>query len=173
MGACVLATAFTGGCAALTSAKGSADSAKGQADDAKGQADQGKEQVKGAKGKDGKGGGDDGAAGDDDTRLDAKDGADQRADQRHGRLPRRANDWRKFTLAGQAGPVATFELHWDERVANLDIDVFDKFGVNVGKSPRRIEGQSVQEGAGAASTTRGSTTSASRGRPRPTAASTR
>ena len=58
---------------------------------------------------------------------------------------KKANDWRKFTLAGKPGQFATFELHWDEESANLDIDVFDKFGVNIGKSPRRIEGQSSKK----------------------------
>ena len=131
------------GCAALTSAKSGADSAKGAADDAKVQKDSATAAVKDekdkAKGGGGGGGGD--AAGP--TRLEATDGQinmpiSDKIDVKKGK----ANDWRKFTLVGKPGQFATFELHWDEETANLSIDVYDKFGVNVGKSPRRIEGQS-------------------------------
>ena len=104
VGACVLATALTSGCAALTSAKGSVDSAKGQADDAKGQADQGKDQVKGAKGQKG-GGGDDGAAGDDDTRLTAKDAPVNAPISDSVDFKKDRYDWRKVTFAGRPGSV--------------------------------------------------------------------
>lgn len=52
-------------------------------------------------------------------------------------------DWRKVQLGGKSG-IATFEVHWDDERANLDIDVFDKFGTNIGKSPPRLEGQTVK-----------------------------
>jgi len=137
-----------GGCAALTSAKGTADSAKGAADDAKGQKDSAQGAVKDekdkAKGGDGKGGGGGDAAGP--TRLEATDGViNQPISDKIDFAKKKQNDWRKFTLAGKPGQFATFELHWDEESANLEIDVFDKFGVNVGKSPRRIEGQSSKK----------------------------
>ena len=132
------------GCAALTSAKSGADSAKGAADDAKGQKDSATAAVKDEKDKakgGGAGGGGGAAAGP--TRLEATDGQlnvpiSDKIDVKKGK----ANDWRKFTLAGKPGQFATFELHWDDESANLSIDVYNEFGVNVGKSPRRIEGQS-------------------------------
>lgn len=134
-----------GGCAALTSAKGTADATKGAADDAKSQKDSTTQAVKDEKdkGKGGAGGGGDAAG---PTRLEATDGTinvpiSDKIDVKK----QKQNDWRKFTLAGRPGQFATFELHWDEEAANLDIDVFDKFGVNVGKSPRRIEGQSSKK----------------------------
>lgn len=135
------------GCAALTSAKGTADSAKGAADDAKSQKDSTTAAVKDEKDK-AKGGGGAGGGGDaaGPTRLEATDGTinvpiSDKIDVKKNKQ----NDWRKFTLAGKPGQFATFELHWDEEAANLNIDVFDKFGVNVGKSPRRIEGQSSKK----------------------------
>ncbi|HEX6838975.1 MAG TPA: hypothetical protein VF334_20495, partial [Polyangia bacterium] len=134
------------GCAALTSAKGTADSAKGTADDAKSQKDSATSTVKDEKDKakgGGAGGGGDAAG---PTRLEATDGQinvpiSDKIDVKKNKT----NDWRKFTLAGKPGQFATFELHWDEESANLSIDVYDKFGVNVGKSPRRIEGQSEKK----------------------------
>ncbi len=143
MGACALVLALTG-CDAITSAKGSLDNAKGQADDAKGQADQGKDQVKGAKGKKGGGGGgDDGAAGDDDTRLTAKDAPVNQPISDSVDFKKDRYDWRKVTFAGRPG-IATFELHWDDEKSNLDIDIYNEFGDNVGKSPPRLEGQQVK-----------------------------
>src|SRR6185312_16128974 len=143
----VLATQLSlGGCAALTSAKGTADSAKGAADDAKGQKDSATQAVKDEKDK-GKGGGAGGggdAAGP--TRLEATDGQiNMPISDKIDVKKNKQNDWRKFTLAGKPGQFATFELFWDTADANLDIDVYDKFGVNVGKSPRRIEGQSSKK----------------------------
>ncbi len=135
-----------GGCAALTSAKGSADSAKGAADDAKSQKDSTTQAVKDEKdkGKGGAAGGGGDAAGP--TRLEATDGQINIAiSDKIDVKKNKQNDWRKFVLAGKPGQFATFELHWDEEAANLDIDVYDKFGVNVGKSPRRIEGQSSKK----------------------------
>jgi hypothetical protein len=136
------------GCAALTSAKGTADSAKGTADDAKSQKDSTTDAVKAEKdkGKGGPAGGGGGADAAGPTRLEATDGQintpiSDKIDQKKNK----ANDWRKFTLAGKPGKFATFVLHWDEEAANLEINVYDKFGVNVGKSPRRIEGQSSKQ----------------------------
>jgi hypothetical protein len=142
-----LVVAF-GGCAALTSAKGGADAAKGAADDAKGQKDSATAAVKDekdkAKGGGAAGGGGDNAAGP--TRLEATDGQiNVPISDKIDIKKQKQNDWRKFQLVGKAGQFATFELHWDEEAANLDIDVYDKFGVNVGKSPRRIEGQSSKK----------------------------
>jgi hypothetical protein len=136
---------FAGGCAGLTAAKGTADSVKGAADDAKSQKDSATATVKDEKdkAKGGGGGGGDTPAGA--TRLEATDAQpnqpiSDKIDFKKGKI----NDWRKFTLAGKPG-YATFELHWDDDGANLTIDVFDKFGVNIGKSPRRIEGQSEKK----------------------------
>src|SRR5262249_17821714 len=53
-------------------------------------------------------------------------------------------DWRKFQLLGKPG-IATFELHWDEESADLDIDVYDAYGTNVARAPRKIEGVSVKK----------------------------
>jgi hypothetical protein len=144
---CGLIFAF-GGCAALTGVKGGADSVKGAADDAKGQKDAAsaaakdeKDKAKGDKG--GAGGAGEAPAGP--SRLEATEGPinapiSDKIDVKKAKQ----NDWRKFQLLGKSG-YATFELHWDEEGANLSIDVFDKFGVNIGKSPRRIEGQSEKK----------------------------
>ena len=133
------------GCAALTSAKGSADSVKGAADDAKSQKDSATATAKDEKDK-AKGGGANGGGGGDaagPTRLEATDGKiNVPISDKIDFVKKKVNDWRKFTLAGKPGQFATFELHWDEETANLNIDVYNEFGVNVGKSPRRIEGQS-------------------------------
>jgi hypothetical protein len=145
--AIVLSLLTVGGCAALTSAKGTADSAKGAADDAKSQKDSAQSAVKDEKDKQ-KGGGAAGGGGDaaGPTRLEATDGTiNVPISDKIDFAKKKANDWRKFTLAGKPGQFATFELHWDEEAANLTIDVFDKFGVNIGKSPRRIEGQSSKK----------------------------
>src|SRR6185312_5752310 len=119
---------------------------KGAADDAKGQKDSATQAVKDEKDK-GKGGGAGGggdAAGP--TRLEATDGQiNMPISDKIDVKKNKQNDWRKFTLAGKPGQFATFELFWDTADANLDIDVYDKFGVNVGKSPRRIEGQSSKK----------------------------
>jgi hypothetical protein len=131
------------GCAALTSAKGTADSAKGAADDAKSQKDSTTAAVKDEKGKkggDAAGGGPAGA-----TRLEATDAPtntpiSDKIDFKKNKI----NDWRKFELVGKAG-YASFILHWDEESANLDIDVYDSFGTKIGKSPPRLEGQSERK----------------------------
>ena len=81
--------------------------------------------------------------GDDDDRLRAKESAinvplSDSLDPKKGDK----YDWRKFQLLfGKAG-VATFELFWDTEEANIDMDVYDAFGVNIGKSPPRLDGQS-------------------------------
>jgi hypothetical protein len=139
-------TCIAGGCAGLTAAKGTADSVKGAADDAKSQKDSATSTVKDEKDKaKGGGGGGGGEAPAGATRLEASEAQpnqpiSDKIDFKKGKV----NDWRKFALVGKAG-YATFELHWDDDGANLTIDVFDKFGVNVGKSPRRIEGQSEKK----------------------------
>lgn len=144
---CGLFVAF-GGCAALTGVKGGADAVKGAADDAKGQKDAAtaaaKDEKDKAKGGD-KGGAGGGEAPAGPSRLEATEGQinapiSDKIDVKKAKQ----NDWRKFQLLGKPG-YATFELHWDEEAANLSIDVFDKFGVNIGKSPRRIEGQSEKK----------------------------
>lgn len=81
--------------------------------------------------------------GEDDDRLKAKEAAintplDEKVENKKDK-----DDWRKFQLLGRPG-IATFELFWDEEAANLDIDIYDAFGVNIGKSPPRMEGQSVK-----------------------------
>lgn len=145
--AIVLSLLTVGGCAALTGAKGSADSVKGAADDAKSQKDSATQTAKDEKDKakgGGAAGGGGGAAGP--TRLEATDGQiNVPINDKIDFAKKKQNDWRKFTLAGKPGQFATFELHWDEEAANLDIDVYDEFGVNIGKSPRRIEGQSSKK----------------------------
>jgi hypothetical protein len=89
-------------------------------------------------------GGGGGAAGP--SRLEATDGEiNQPISDKIDIKKAKQNDWRKFMLMGKPGQFATFELHWDEESADLAIDVFDKFGVNIGKSPRRIEGQSSKK----------------------------
>lgn len=141
----VLSLSF-GGCAALTSAKGGADSVKGAADDAKGQKDSATAAVKDEKDKNKGGGGGGGGEAAGPTRLEATDGQINVAiSDKIDFAKKKVNDWRKFVLAGKPGQFATFELHWDEESANLSIDVYDKFGVNIGKSPRRIEGQSSKK----------------------------
>jgi hypothetical protein len=145
--AIVLSLLTVGGCAALTGVKGGADAAKGAADDAKSQKDAATATAKDEKDK-AKGGGAAGGGGDaaGPTRLEATDGTiNVPISDKIDFAKKKQNDWRKFSLAGKPGQFATFELHWDEEAANLDIDVFDKFGVNVGKSPRRIEGQSSKK----------------------------
>ena len=80
--------------------------------------------------------------GDDDDRLRAKEAQintplNDKVDNKKGDK----EDWRQFHLQGKPG-VATFELFWDNEASNIDIDVYDAYGVNVGRSPPRMEGQS-------------------------------
>lgn len=82
--------------------------------------------------------------GDDDDRLHAKEGAintplDDKLDNKKGDK----EDWRKFQLQGKPG-IATFELFWDDDKSNLEMDVYDPYGVSIGRSPPRMEGQSVR-----------------------------
>jgi hypothetical protein len=136
------ALVFVAGCAglgAVTEGVGkvgeTAGQAKGEADKAKGQTDANK-----------KGGGKGGEEEDDDgNRLVAKDAQINTPidDKVHHKKGDKA-DWRKIQLAGKPG-IATFEVHWDEEASNIDIDVFDKFGTNIGKSPPKLEGQQVKK----------------------------
>lgn len=132
------------GCAGLQAAQGGVGQAQGELGKAKGEADKtageiDKNKKKGG-GNDGGGGGED----DDGDRLHAKDAPinqpiDDKVDGKKGDR----YDWRKVVLGGKPG-IATFELHWDEESANVDIDVYDKFGTNIGKSPPRLEGQQMK-----------------------------
>jgi hypothetical protein len=139
-------------CSTLSSVKGGLDSAKSTADDAKGNKDSVKASVDDEKAKAAamKGGAGDGSGGPGPagaTRLEATDAPpnlpiNDKIDFKKGKI----NDWRKFQLVGgKAGEIATFILHWDEDGANLDIDVYDQFGVKIGKSPPRLEGQSSKK----------------------------
>jgi hypothetical protein len=136
-------------CSTLSSIKGGADQVKSTADDAKSQKDSAKATVDAekAKAQAGKEGGEGGAAPAGATRLEAGDGPlnqpiSDKIDYKKGKI----NDWRKFILAGgKPGEIATFILHWDEEAANLDIDVYDQFGSKIGKSPPKLEGQSIKK----------------------------
>ncbi len=135
-----------GSCAGLTAATEGVGKVAEAADKAKGETDKGKNEAGKAKGDKGKGGGAGGAEEDDDgNRLQAKDAQintpiDDKVNFKKGDKA----DWRKVNLAGRPG-IATFEVHWDEEPANIDIDVFDKFGTNIGKSPPKLEGQQVKK----------------------------
>ena len=105
--------------------------------------DQQKQKVQDEKDKASKKDGD--KSGDDDDRLHSKEAAintplDDEVNHKKGDK----YDWRKFVLLGRPG-VATFEIHWDEESANLEIDVYDAYGTNIARSPRKIEGVSVKK----------------------------
>ncbi len=133
------------GCAGFTAATEGIGKVGETAGKAKGEADKGKDEA--GKGKGGGGGGKGGEEGEDDdgNRLQAKDAQintpiDDKVNFKKGDKA----DWRKVQLAGKPG-IATFEVHWDEEASNIDIDVFDKFGTNIGKSPPKLEGQQVKK----------------------------
>jgi hypothetical protein len=133
------------GCAGLTAATEGVGKVGETAGKAKGEADKGKEEAAKGKGGDKKGGGGGEEEDDDGNRLVAKDAQintpiDDKVNFKKGDKA----DWRKVQLAGRAG-IATFEVHWDEEASNIDIDVFDKFGTNIGKSPPKLEGQQVKK----------------------------
>ena len=132
------------GCSAMSAAQGGVQTgmggvqqAQGTGGQLKGMGESAKDVLTGKKAEaDGKG--------DDDDRLHAKESAintplNDKLDNKKGDR----EDWRKFELQGKSG-VATFELFWDDEKANLDLDVFDAFGVNIGRNPPRMEGQSVR-----------------------------
>ncbi len=132
------------GCSAMSAAQGGVQTgmggvqqAQGTGDQLKGMGTSAKDLLTGKKAEEeGKG--------DDDDRLHAKESAintplNDKLDNKKGDR----EDWRKFELQGKAG-VATFELFWDDEKANVDLDVFDAFGVNIGRNPPRMEGQSVR-----------------------------
>ena len=145
-----LASACTGalsllGCGALSAIQGGAQSATQGVQGGVQGVEQGKglgDQAKGLVGKKGSKGGDEEPDGEDDDRLKAKDSQintplNDKVNNKKGDK----DDWRRFQLLGRPG-VATFELFWDEESSNLDLDVYDQFGVNIGKSPPRLDGQS-------------------------------
>jgi hypothetical protein len=138
------ASAVIAGCAAFGQVTEGVGKVGETAGKAKGEADKGK--AESDKGKAGKGGGGGGEEEDDDgNRLQAKDAQintpiDDKVNHKKGDKA----DWRRVQLAGKPG-IATFEVHWDEEPSNIDIDVFDKFGTNIGKSPPKLEGQQVKK----------------------------
>lgn len=141
----VFALAATNGCAGLQAAQGGIQQVQGEAGKAAGEADKGKAIGGEAKGKGGggKGGGEE--EDEDGNRLGSKDAQinapiDDKLDAKKGDKA----DWRRVMLGGKPG-IATFEVHWDEEPANVDIDVFDKFGEMIGKSPPKLEGQQVKK----------------------------
>lgn len=128
------------GCAGATAALGGAGAVKGGLDAAKGMGDGVAGQAKGMA----KGQGSPDKDGDDNDRLHAVEAdfnkpLDDKIDFKN----KDKDDWRKFNLIGKPG-TATFELHWDEDKAELNMDVFNENGTLVGKSPPRLEGQSTK-----------------------------
>ncbi len=138
----------SGGCDTLTAATGGIGQLADTAGQAKDQADKGKDETaKAKKDKKDKGGGAGSAPAEDEDgdRLHAKDAPlntaiDDKVDFKKGDQ----YDWRKVSLGGKPG-IATFELHWDDEKSNIDIDIFNKFGDSIGKSPPRLEGQQVKK----------------------------
>ena len=139
------------GCDTFTAVKGTIDTTKGTIDEAKGTADQSQDQVKAEREKR-KGGGKGGAtaggaevADDDGDRLHAKDAPlNAPIDNQVSATKGDKYDWRKVIFGGKPG-IATFELHWDEESSNIDVDVYNQYGDNVGKSPPKLEGQQVKK----------------------------
>lgn len=82
--------------------------------------------------------------GDDDDRLKAKDAPINEPIDDKVSFAKDKNDWRKVILTGRHG-IATFELHWDEPMSDLDLDIFDAFGERIGQSPRRLAGSQVKK----------------------------
>ncbi len=135
-------------CGALQTAQGGVQSGLGGVQQAGSTVDQGKGLVEQGKGLLGKKKNPDGSdaegQGDDDDRLHAKEGQiNTPLDDKVDFKKQDKEDWRKFQLAGKPG-IATFELFWDDDQSNLDLDVYDAYGVNIGRSPPRMEGQSVK-----------------------------
>lgn len=135
-------------CAAMQAAQGGVQQGVGGVQQGAGTVETGKglvDQGKGLLGGKKKGeGAEQEGSGDDDDRLHAKDGQiNTPLDDKVDFKKNDKEDWRKFQLAGKPG-IATFELFWDDDGSTLDIDVFDAYGVNIGRSPPRMEGQSVK-----------------------------
>jgi hypothetical protein len=138
--------ALLSSCAILQGSKRTAEATKQAADDAKAQADSTGAPVKQAR--DAQGGGAGEVSGNDrpdEDRLHAQDAPintaiDDQVDFKRGDK----TDWRRVQLLGKPG-VAAFELHWDEELANLDLDIYDKFGTLIGKSPPCLEGLKVKK----------------------------
>jgi len=143
-------TALVSGCSAMSAVSGGVQTGvqgvqgAGQTgEQVKGLGGQAKDLLTGKKKDPNAGGGEDGA-GDDDDRLKAKEAQintplNDKVDFKKGDK----DDWRKFQLQGKPG-IATFELFWDDDGSTLDLDIYDAFGVNIGKSPPRLDGQSVK-----------------------------
>jgi len=145
LGGVLLGCGLVTGCAGLTAATEGIGKVAESADKAKGEADKGKDETGKAKGDKKKGGGGGDEEDDDGNRLQAKDAQintpiDDKVNFKKGDKA----DWRKVNLAGRPG-IATFEVHWDDEPSNIDIDVYDKFGTNIGKSPPKLEGQQVKK----------------------------
>lgn len=146
LGRSLFLLAALGGCSTLQSVKSGADGVKGAADEAKSQKDSTTATVKDEMGKAKSGGGSGGAgssAGA--TRLEASDAPvntpiSDKIDVKQGKQ----NDWRKFQLTGKHA-YATFDLFWDDPDANLHIDVYNQFGVVIGRSPRPLGTQSHKQ----------------------------
>jgi hypothetical protein len=142
----IFGCALLAGCAAAAGAqdtasqtKGGLDSTKGMIDDTKGQVQA--EKDKKAKADEEKRKLESGEADEDGSRLKAKEAPiNQAIDDSVDFKKYDRNDWRKFQLEGKAG-ILTVELHWDDEKSNIDVDVYDTDGVNVGKSPPKLEGQ--------------------------------
>jgi hypothetical protein len=135
--ACSALQAVQGG---VQTGVGGVQSAGSTVDTGKGLVDQGKGLVGKKKNPDGS----DEGQGDDDDRLHAKEGQiNTPLDDKVDFKKQDKEDWRKFQLQGKPG-IATFELFWDDDQSNLELDVFDAYGVNIGRSPPRMEGQSVK-----------------------------
>ncbi len=138
---------ISAGCSAMSAVSsgvqtgtGAVQQGQGATDTVKGAGGQAKDLLGGKK----KDGSDAEGAGDDDDRLHAKEAQiNTPLDDKVDFKKNDKDDWRKFQLAGKPG-VATFELFWDNDKATLDLDVYDAFGVNIGRSPPRLDGQSVK-----------------------------
>ena len=136
------------GCDTLNSVKGGADNLSQTADQAKDQTDKGKDETAKAKDKKkggGGGGGGGGSQDEDGDRLHAKESMpnvplDDSVDNKQDPF-----DWRKFYFGGKPGLYATFELHWDDQKANLDVDVYNQLGDRVGISPPKLEGRQAKK----------------------------
>jgi hypothetical protein len=142
---CVLLAA---GCAALAGAKGGLDAAKGGLDSAKGASDSAKSTADQTKAANAGGKGASAGAGDtpdDDDRLHATESAcnaplDDKLDGKKDKV-----DWRKFKFEGTKSQLATFELHWDDDKANLELYVYDQNGTLIGKNPGKLAGQTARK----------------------------
>jgi hypothetical protein len=134
-GTVLVAVGCAGAQAGIQQAQGTAGQLKGETDKVQGQVKAGEQ--KGGAAKDGED--------DDGDRLKAKPSPiNTPLDDSLNFAKGDKADWRKVQLGGKPG-VATFEIHWDEDASDLDIDVFNKFGDNVGANPPRLNGQPLKK----------------------------